>query len=270
MTGRVAGRVALIVGGAGNIGGASALALAREGARVIITGRDATKGAARCQTLRDLGGVARFVAHEVTDADAWPRLFADIAARDGVPDIVVCSAGKAFLAALDNSTPADLRGALAVNLEGVFLAAKEAFAAWRATPMGGNFIAISGVNGLRGSTNASIHSAAKGCMTGLIRGLAAEGKADGISANTIHPSLTWPGGLPPPRAAEIFGADRLAAHMANTKAITPMGRIGEPEDIADAVLFLAAQTRPLVTGQQIAVDGGRTAGEFRRVSAAPA
>lgn len=265
MSGRVAGRVALIVGGAGHIGGASALALAREGAAVVITGRDPDKGEARRQTIHEAGGTARFVPHEVTDADAWPRLFADVAAREGVPDIVVCSAGKAFLATLEKSTPADLLGALAVNLEGVFLAAQAAFAAWRAVPKGGNFMAISGVNGLRGAPNASIHSAAKGCMTGLVRGLAAEGKADGISANTIHPSLTWPGGQPPPRAAQIFGAERLAAHMANTRAITPMGRIGEPEDIADAVLFLAEQTRPLITGQQIAVDGGRTAGEFRRV-----
>lgn len=123
MSGRVAGRVALIVGGAGHIGGASALALAREGAAVVITGRDPDKGEVRRQTIHEAGGTARFVPHEVTDADAWPRLFADVAAREGVPDIVVCSVGKAFLATLEKSTPADLLGALAVNLEGVFLAA---------------------------------------------------------------------------------------------------------------------------------------------------
>jgi len=264
MTGRVAGHVALVIGGAGNIGGATAALLAREGANVVITGRDATKGAARVDSIQQAGGIARFVEHEVTEHDAWPRLFADVRSNDGVPDIVICSAGKAFLASFERSAAADLRGALAVNVEGVFFAAKEAFEGWRASGKGGNFIAISGVNGLRGSPNASVHSASKGGMTGLVRGLAEEGRAIGVSANTVHPSLTWPGGQPPPKAAEIFGADRLAAHMANTKAITPMGRIGEPEDIADAILFLAEQTRPMITGQQIAVDGGRTGGEFRR------
>ena len=264
MAGRVDARVALVIGGGGNIGGATAAALAREGARVIITGRDIAKGAARAAAIQRSGGAARFVAHDVTDCAAWPRLFADIRNHEGMPDIVVCSAGKAFLATFEGSTAQDLREVLAVNVEGVFLAAKEAFAGWRKRGKGGNFIAISGVNGLRGAPNASIHSASKGGMTGLVRGLAAEGRAIGVSANTIHPSLTWPGGQPPPKAAEIFGADRLSAHMANTKAITPMGRIGEPEDIADAIMLLAEQTRPVITGQQIPVDGGRTAGEFRR------
>jgi len=266
MADRVADRVALVIGGAGNIGGATAAALAREGARVVITGRDPAKGMARVKAIRDGGGTIRFVSHEVTDHEAWPALFKDIRTHEGGPDIVVCSAGKAFLANFDGSTADDLRSALAVNVEGVFLAAKEAFLSWRTSGRGGNFIAISGVNGLRGSPNASVHSASKGGMTGLVRSLAEEGRAINVSANTVHPSLTWPGGEPPPRAAKIFGADRLAAHMANTKAITPMGRIGEPEDIAEAVLFLAAQSRPTVTGQQIAVDGGRTAGEFRRTA----
>jgi len=266
MSGRVAARVALIVGGAGNIGGAAAALLAREGASVVITGREHEKGERRALTIRDAGGRARFVPHEVTDAAAWPQLFSGIAASEGSPDIVICSAGKAFLAGFEESGPDDLRSSLAVNVEGVFLAATQAFAHWRQGKRGGNFIAISGVNGLRGGANASVHSAAKGCMTGLVRALAREGRNHGISANTIHPSLTWPGGQPPERAAKIFGAERLAMHMANTKAITPLGRIGEPEDIAEAILFLAAQTKPFVTGQQIAVDGGRTAGEFRRLS----
>ena len=264
MVGRVAGRIALVIGGGGNIGGATAAALAREGSQVVITGRDQEKGAARAKSIQDAGGGARFLPHEVTDHDAWPKLFANVRDHEGIPDIVVCSAGKAFLATLERSTAQDLRDALAVNVEGVFLAAKEAFAAWRAIGKGGNFIAISGVNGLRGAPNASVHSATNGGMTGLVRGLAEEGRAIGVSANTIHPSLTWPGGQPPLKAVEIFGADRLAGHMANTKAITPIGRIGEPEDIAEAILLLAEQTRPVITGQQIAVDGGRTAGEFRR------
>jgi NAD(P)-dependent dehydrogenase (short-subunit alcohol dehydrogenase family) len=267
MTGRVAGRTALVIGGGGNIGGATAAALAREGAQVVVTGRDAEKGTARAKSIQDTGGNARFVSHEVTDRDAWPALFTDVRDHEGGPDIVVCSAGKAFLAAFERSTVQDLTDALAVNVEGVFLAAKEAFGAWRATGKGGNFIAISGVNGLRGAPNASVHSATKGGMTGLVRGLAEEGRTIGVSANTIHPSLTWPGGQPPAKAVEIFGADRLAGHMANTRAITPMGRIGEPEDIAEAILLLAEQTRPVITGQQIAVDGGRTAGEFRRKTA---
>jgi NAD(P)-dependent dehydrogenase (short-subunit alcohol dehydrogenase family) len=101
---------------------------------------------------------------------------------------VVCSAGKAFLASFKHSAAADLRDALAVNVEGVFFAAKEAFlGGGGALPdTGGNFIAISGVNGLRGSPNASVHSASKSGMMGLVRGLAEEGRAIGVSANTIH------------------------------------------------------------------------------------
>lgn len=268
--GQVEGRVAIVTGGASGIGAACARTLAREGARVVLTDLDAARGEALAAELRatraEAGGEALFLPQDVTDEDRWAEVIAETEARYGRLDIMVANAGIGLIRLTVDTTLADWWRQMAVNVEGVFLAVKHAIPAMRRgsgkTPLGGSIILMSSVAGLRGSAGLACYSASKGAVRLFAKSVAMEcaGARDGIRVNSVHPGIIetpiW-GKLP-----EGGSEDRNTPLDAKALAAAgvPLGVPGQAQDIADGVLFLASDASRHMTGAELVIDGGMTAG----------
>jgi NAD(P)-dependent dehydrogenase (short-subunit alcohol dehydrogenase family) len=260
--GQVEGKVAIVTGGASGIGAACAETLAREGARVVLTDLDAARGDALAARIGATGGAALFLPQDVTDEAGWAELVASVEARFGRLDILVANAGIGLIGLTVDTTLADWRRQMAVNVEGVFLAVKHAIPAMRRAGHGGSIVLMSSVAGLRGSAGLACYSASKGAVRLFAKSVALEcaGARDGIRVNSVHPGIIetpiWeklPAGAGAGRNAPI-DARALAA------AGVPLGEPGKAADIADGVLFLASAASRHMTGAELVIDGGMTAG----------
>lgn len=246
------GRHALISGGGSGVGAAIALAFAGAGAQVTITGR-------REAPLRDIaGGHDRidWAACDVTDADAVRAMVAEVTGRHGAPGIVVANAGAAVSQPFHKMTADDLDAMMAVNLGGVFNL-------WHAALPGmqgqGRLIAIASTAALKGYPYVSGYVAAKHAVLGLTRALALELARSGVTVNAVCPGFTETPLLE--RSIETImhstGRSREDAQKALYKG-NPQQRFVQPEEVANAVLWLAADGSGSVTGQAISVSGGET------------
>jgi len=251
--GRVDGKVAIVTGAASGIGRACAQRLAAEGARVVAADRDEAGGE---QTAMLLGPPHLFAALDVTDEAGWARVVDDTVRAFGRLDILVNGAGVGVVADLEHTTLAQWRFVNAVNSDGVFLGCREAFRAMRAAG-GGSIVNISSVAGLVGDGDLAAYCASKGAVRLLTKSVALSGARRGanIRCNSVHPGFiatpmvdALAAGYPDPAAAR----ERLA--NAN-----PVRRIGEPDDVAHLVLYLASDESKFVTGAELVVDGGATA-----------
>lgn len=264
--GQVEGRVAIVTGAAAGIGAACAGTLAREGARVVLTDLDAPRGEALAGSIRAAGGEALFLHQDVTDEPRWAEVMAETEARFGRLDIMVANAGIAVLVPLLEMTLADWRRQMAVNLDAVFLSVRHAIPAMRRGGRGGSIILMSSVAGLRGSATLAGYSASKGAVRLFAKSVAMEcaGARDGIRVNSVHPGIIetaiWEkmpagagGGAGGGRNAPIDPRQVAAASV-------PLGEPGQPQDIADGVLFLASDASRHMTGSELVIDGGMTAG----------
>lgn len=264
--GVLAGKIAVVTGGTSGLGRATVLALAAEGARIVFTGRNA-KGAD--ETQRRLAAAhleARYLPHDVTQEADWARVCADLSAREGRLDILVNNSGVSRLRPVETLTMDDLKFLLDVNVVGMFLGIKYAFVLMEKNPgKAASIINISALNALRGSPNLTAYAIAKGGTTNLARAAALEGCTDGrqIRVNAIHPGVLFEeGDKPSPGAIALYGEEGAKAFVRNNIETTPMQRLGHPRDIGAAVVFLGSDASKHVTGAEIIVDGGRSAGEF--------
>jgi NAD(P)-dependent dehydrogenase (short-subunit alcohol dehydrogenase family) len=256
----LAGKVALVSGGASGIGRASCLALARSGARVAVTDVDPA-GEEVAREIASAGGVAAFWRLDVTDEAAWAATVAGVILRWGRLDCLVCSAGIALAAPVAETRLEDWRRVLAVNLDGVFLGTKHAVAAMRRLGNGGAIVHVSSASGLVGSAGASAYCASKGGVRLFTKSVALECANDGIRVNSIHPGGVrtpiweradwWPGLVE--KSGGVEEAYRALA------ATTPLGRLAGPEEIAGLIVFLASDASRFMTGSEVAIDGGYTA-----------
>jgi NAD(P)-dependent dehydrogenase (short-subunit alcohol dehydrogenase family) len=247
--GRLGGRVAVITGGEGSVGMATARLFVREGARVALVGIDEA-GLAAAGT--ELGAAALTVAADVTDADQVRNAVADTVARFGRLDIVFSNAGIAGpIAPLTEYPDDDFDRVLAVHVRGAFLVCKHALPALGA---GGSVILNSSVVGLTADPGIAGYATAKHAMVGLMRTVAKEAAPRGIRVNSVHPG---PIDNEFQHAIEMAatGAPRAEAAAAFERMI-PLGRHARPAEIAAAVLFLASDDSSFVTGSTLAVDGG--------------
>lgn len=262
--GQVQGKVAYVTGGAAGIGAACAKTLAREGAKVMITDLDDARGEKLVAEIKAAGGEAAFRHQDVTEEAAWAGLIADTEALFGRLDIMVANAGIAIFGPASTMSLADFRRQNAVNVEGVFLSARSAIPAMRRAG-GGSMILISSVAGLRGSANLAGYSASKGAVRLLSKSLALELAHEGIRVNSVHPGIIiteiWEkaatragGGLNAPLDPQVLGA------------AVPIGKPSSPQEIANGVLFLASDASHHMTGAELVIDGGITAGAVRRPS----
>lgn len=259
-------KVAFVTGGASGIGAASCLALAREGAAVVVSDIDETGATALAEVIRGEGGRALALGQDVTDESGWPAAIAQTEAAFGRLDIMVANAGIAVMGLVTEMTLDQWRRQNAINLDGVFLSAKYAIPAMRCAG-GGSIIVMSSVAGLRGSAGFAGYCASKGGVRYFAKALALEcaGADDNIRVNSVHPGVVdtplWgtialdnKQGQPQKR----INAQRMGHNDA------PMGRAAMPEEIAAGVVFLASDASSYMTGAELVFDGGITAGAMPR------
>lgn len=266
--GQVEGKVALVTGGASGIGAACARVLAREGATVVITDVDDAAGGAIAAGIVASGGRASYRHQDVTDEAAWAGIVSEIETQHGRLDIAVANAGIAVFGPALTMTLADFRRQNAVNIEGVFLTVTHAIPAMRRCGGGGSIILMSSVAGLRGAPFLAGYSASKGAVRLLAKSIAMEcaTAGDRIRVNSVHPGIIvtplWNKVTSPAGG----GLDAALDPYEIARAGVPLGVPADPEDIAHGVLYLASDASRHMTGAELVIDGGMTAGSVRRAS----
>jgi 3-oxoacyl-[acyl-carrier protein] reductase len=246
----------LITGAGIGIGKATALAFARAGYAVAVTDILEAEGSAVAETIRAAGGDAVFLRLDVTDTAATQTAVAAAEARFGTLDVVVANAGIAHKVPLAELDDAKWDFTLDVDLKGVFRVVRAALPGMRQRGSGA-IVALSSIMGVAYGWDEHVHySAAKSGVVGLVRGLAVELARSGIRVNGIAPGYI--------RTAQALSTQHSLGPegLERAAAIIPIGRVGEPEDVADVALFLASPAARYITGQIIVVDGGLLVGRY--------
>lgn len=254
--GRVDNKVALVTGGALGIGAAACEMLAREGAAVAVTDLHDDEGGAVAEQIRGAGGKARFWHLDVTDEDAVARVCSEVAAEFGKLNVLVNNAGIAGVnKPTDEISAEEWDQVINVNVRGVFFCTKHAIPHLR-NAGGGSIINISSIYGLISAPDLPPYHASKGAVRLMSKTDALFYAKEGIRVNSVHPGYIWtplvadlarqsPGG------EEAFRRELGSRH--------PLGHVGEPDDIAAGIVYLAADESKFVTGSELVIDGGYTA-----------
>lgn len=262
MAGRVAGKVALVTGGASGIGRACAERLAEEGATVVVTDLQDAKGAEVVAAIKASGGKAEYHHHDVTSEDAWIAVAAAIKATHGRLDILVNNAGIGISASVLDMSLADFQRQVAINVDGVFLGTKHSIPVMRLSGDGGSIINMSSVAGLKGSAILAGYCATKGAVRLFTKSVALEcaQAKDGIRVNSVHPGIIetpiWDDIIGTGEPGDNARPPRPETLDAMTTEAVPLGKKGWPLDIANGVLWLASNESAYVTGAELVIDGG--------------
>lgn len=257
--GRVEGKVAIVTGAGAGLGKAIAEALAREGARVMLTDIDENSVATAASEIRDNDGIADFMHQDVTDEGQWKLVVAKTCKKFGGLNILVNNAGAAGLTDLDNFNSDDVRRIFAVNLEGTLFGIVSAIAVMKNSG-GGSIVNVSSVGGIVALPGLAAYCASKGAVRLLTKSVALECamKKNGVRVNSLHP------GFVPTRSSldDITQMTGLSSQGATDEiaATIPIGRAGTPEEIANGALFLASEESSFMTGSELVMDGGVSAG----------
>ncbi len=253
--GRVDGKVALVTGAAQGLGAATAKLLAREGARVALTDvqEDGIRAvAAEINAAR--AGAAIALGHDVTDEARWQAVLAETAQAFGGLNILVNNAGIALSKTVEDTTYEEWQRVHRIDLDAVFLGCKYAIRHIRESG-GGAIVNISSVSGIIAGHNLAAYNSAKAGVRLLSKSVALHCARRGmnIRCNSVHPTFIH---TPMLDSMQRPGAPDVMEKLARQ---VPLGRVGEPDDIAYAVLYLASDESKFVTGAELVVDGGITA-----------
>ncbi|MGE0487223.1 MAG: glucose 1-dehydrogenase [Gammaproteobacteria bacterium] len=252
MSGRIAGRTALITGGASGLGLATARLFLAEGAEVVITDINGDAGE---RVAAELGAGCRFMPHDVTDETAWRRVVADTVAASGALHLLVQSAGIGLSKNVTEITLEEWRRVHAIDLDGVFLGCKHAIPAMAAAG-GGAIVNISSIAGIIAGHNMAAYNSAKAGVRHLSKSVALHcaRERNGIRCNSVHPTFIDTPILD--KYKQRFGADEALAKLARQ---VPLGRVGRPEEVAAPILFLCSDEASFITGTELVIDGGISA-----------
>jgi NAD(P)-dependent dehydrogenase (short-subunit alcohol dehydrogenase family) len=244
---RLQDKVALITGAAHGMGESMARLFAREGARVVLADVLEREGTQVAASIADAGGDALFLALDVADEAHWQRVIAAVVARHGRLDILVNNAGISG-GVLDRLNTELFDRLLAVNARGAFLGMKYAIPQMQKAG-GGAIVNVSSISGLVGQSFVHMgYNGAKAAIHVMSKAAAVQFGKDGIRVNSVHP------GIMPPMLTSVTSADPAVREMA--LANLPLGRAGRPQEVANAVLFLASDEASYITGAELVVDGG--------------
>lgn len=242
-------RVALVTGGSGGIGRATALALARTGAQVVVVDVSEAGGAETAQLIVEQGGAAQFMHVDVTDAQAVEEMIRATVATFGRLDYAVNNAGIDGLRARTADYPEDeWQRVLSINVTGVWLCMKYELQQMQ-TQNSGVIVNTASVAGLVGFPGHSAYSASKHAVIGLTKTAALEYARRGIRVNAICPGYTRT-----PMVEKVF--EQVPDMQAKVTQAMPIGRIGTPEEIADAIVYMCSDSAAFMTGHALVLDGG--------------
>jgi NAD(P)-dependent dehydrogenase (short-subunit alcohol dehydrogenase family) len=244
---RLEGRVALVTGAASGIGKMTARRLIEEGAAVLVTDIQVEAGEATVKELAADGGKVAFFQHDVTSEAQWEAATTKAVEEFGGLDILVNNAGMGDIKPIEETSLSEWDRTVAIDQTGVFLGMKAAARYLKQSPHG-SVINISSIFGSSGGFGVSpAYHAAKGAVRTLTKNVALHWATDGVRVNSIHPGFI---------ATPILEQSRDTPIWEGMTALTPMGRLGRPEDIAAGVAYLASDDAAFVTGLELYIDGG--------------
>ena len=245
---RLEGKVALITGAASGMGASMARIFAGEGARVVVADMLEEEGNGVVADIIKANGAAIFRRLDVSSEAEWKAAVEATLAAYGKLDILVNDAGLSGSAVEDLFDTAAWDLLMAVNARGAFLGMKFAIPIMKAAG-GGSIVNISSISGITGQQQIHVaYNASKGAVRTLSKAAAVQHGADNIRVNSVHPGL-----MPPMRSSKRTADPQVRAKMLRQ---VPMGRAGRPEEVANAVLFLASDEASYITGAELYVDGG--------------
>ncbi len=254
---RLKDKVALITGAATSVegqlmgfGGVSARLFVKEGAKVVLTDVNDEMGETSAAQIRDAGGDATYLHLDVTNELEWKEAIAKTVGLYKRLDVVVHSAGVTFRTTVEETTEELWNMQMDVHAKGAFFGTKHAIPEIRKVG-GGSIVLISSLAGLVGGASSTGYHTAKGAMRLFAKTAAVQYARENIRVNSIHPGFV----MTPMFEPLVHEPGQVEARLAKV----PMGRIGEPEEIANAILFLASDESSFITGAELAIDGGYTA-----------
>jgi NAD(P)-dependent dehydrogenase (short-subunit alcohol dehydrogenase family) len=253
MSGRLAGKVAIVTGGASGIGRATCRLFGREDATVIVTDVEETGGRVVAEEVTHAGGRAAFLRLDVTSEPAWIATIEHVLREHGRLDVLVNNAGVGGLPArvvAEHVALTDWNLIMTGNATSVMLGTKHAIPAMRRNG-GGAIVNVASIYAMVGSRSGTSYHASKGAARALTRATAIQYASQGIRINAVFPGFVETGMTAEMHARPGVREERVA--------LTPLGRIAEPEEIAPGILYLASDEASFVTGTELVIDGGMTA-----------
>ncbi|MBR9828072.1 MAG: SDR family oxidoreductase [Oceanospirillales bacterium] len=249
MQGCLQGKVAFITGGGSGIGAATAERFAQEGARVVVCGRRLEPLEQVVTSIRAGGGEAEAVQADVSDEQAFVQALESVAERHGQLDILVNNAMAFTWGSIEETNTEQWRANFTTSVDGTFWGTRTALKLMKAH--GGSIVNLSSICGELGTPWMSGYSASKAAVTNFSRAAAAEGAPYGVRVNVVIPAV-----VETPATEGMLSDDNARK---STEKLIPMGRVGQPEELANAILFLASDQASYITGATLPVDGGRSA-----------
>lgn len=245
----VEGKVVVVTGGGAGIGRATAALFAKNGAHVVVTDLKEPEGHETVDKITADGGRALFLAHDVASEEQWKQVLATAKDHFGGIDVLVNNAGIYLIAPVAETTLEQWNRLFSINVTGVFLGAKHA-APYLAQRGGGSIINLSSVAGLLGAAGHACYGASKGAVRILTKDLAAELGGQNIRVNSVHPTYVK-------TAMADYGAAMAGKTLDEMgRDMSVLGRLAEPEDVANVIVFLAADESRYLTGAEFVIDGG--------------
>jgi NAD(P)-dependent dehydrogenase (short-subunit alcohol dehydrogenase family) len=254
MAGRLQGKVALVSGGATGMGAAAALAIGREGAAVAIVDRNAEDGEKTAAAIRAGGGNAIFAAADVSDEASVGKAVAEVVGKLGPVTALFNHAGSIVIKPFLETTLQEWEWLMAVNVRSMFLMTKAALPSMLKAG-GGAIVCTSSISAVAATPNEVLYDTTKGACHMFARAIAVEYRERGVRCNAVCPGFV----ATPHGNREVEGLTKYGVDVSDPTIAMQQGRMGQPDDVAGAVVFLLSDEAKFITGTQLFVDNGFTA-----------